>query len=112
MAGILLNYIETELTSDQMEIFKLADVNSTIRSLRERYGNKYNFYFNKGEIFFWTKNEEIVNELPGTSACIKTNESPQVYSKVVETAIIDFFYNLKNPDGTKIYRVKKNDYYA
>jgi hypothetical protein len=105
MAGTLLNYVETELTGEQVQVNTLVNPSLGIKDYRSQYGNDYHFYFYDNQILFWPRAIGVHQTLNGKIFVAEKEKHPQVFSKIIESAVVDFFFQLTNPDGSKAYRV-------
>src|SRR5436190_368598 len=110
MAGTLLNYVEVELSKEQIQI-KAIDSDKSIKDFRLQCGDDFHFYFFDNRILYWPKRAGIEDTIGGKNYLADKTLQPQVYSKIIENAIVDLFYNLKNPNNTKAYRVFKNKHH-
>lgn len=108
MAGTLLNYVEIELIKNQLMIKSIAHSSGKIKELRVQHGNDYHFYFYDNQILYWPKRDNVEDSLGGKEITIEKERHPNVFSKIIENAIADFFSVLTNQDGSKAYRVYKN----
>lgn len=111
MAGTLLNYVEVELAKDQIEIMSIVDSQRSIKDLRVEYGDNFQFYFFDNQILYWPKSSNLANPIGGVNYMVRKMLQPQVYSKILENALVDLFFKLKNPNGTSAYRVFKNKHH-
>ena len=107
MAGLLLNFIEVELSSDRAQIYILQNSNRTTKELRELYGKEYHFYYNNNQIYYWPKTPNIQNKLDGKTTEVTKQDNASIFSKLIETAISDLFINLENTDHSKVYSAYK-----
>lgn len=110
MAGTLLNYVEVNLSKDQVPL-KTINAPQSIKQFRNQYGENFHFYFFDNQILYWPKRKDVVDTLGGKNYVADKSLQPQVYSKVIENAIVDLFYNQKTPNDTKAYRVYKNNHH-
>src|SRR5688500_1945377 len=98
MAGTLLNYAEVVLGGDQMQLKDLPG-HQGVKEFREQHAENFHFYFLNNQILYWPKKGDIQDNLGGKNYTADKNLQPQVYSKVIEHAIVDLFYNQVTPNG-------------
>lgn len=110
MAGTLLNYIEVELTKEQIPI-RFITSEKSIKDFRTQYGEDFHFYFFNSQILYWPKRIGTEDTIGGNEYLTDKLLEPQVYSKIIENGVVDLFYNLKNQNNTKAYRVFKNQHH-
>jgi hypothetical protein len=103
MAGLLLNFIEVELSSDKAQVIIAPNSSKTARDWRSEHGNDYYFYFAYNQLYYWPKTAQIPNNLEGKSVEINRQEHANIFSKLLENAIADLFLGLENTDKSKIY---------
>ena len=111
MAGTLLNYVEVELTHDQIQINCINDNQKSIKDYRAQYGENFHFYFFNGQILYWPKKANLDDVIGGSPYFANKTLSPQVFSKIIENGVVDLFYQLKNSKESNAYRVFKNKHH-
>jgi hypothetical protein len=104
MAGLSLNFIEAELSSDKAHVFVLRNSGKTAKEWRDEHGRDYHFYFANNQIHYWPKNVQISNELGGVQTEITKQDHANIFSKLLETAISDLFLGLESADKSKVYK--------
>ena len=105
MSGLFLNFYQIEVSSNIISINTL-DYNSysskdAFKSLIYKYPT-FSFYRDDERILFWEKSKNF--DYPNDSCLnqINLNEKPKVFSKIIESSIIEYLIKLEE------YRVFKN----
>lgn len=109
MAGTLLNFVEVNLSSYEMTINTLDAFKYDVRELRKTHSASLNFYSKNGKIYYWPKAESDLPDLGGTVELVNKLDQPQLFSKVIENAVVQLFEELKNATGKQVYRVYRKN---
>lgn len=109
MAGILLNFIEVTLSANELQLLSLAQNAVDIKKLRETHGTEYNFYARDGHVYYWPRIKSVSSDLNGALRTVTKKDNPQIFSKIIECAVVDLFESVKAASGENSYKVfRKN----
>ncbi len=107
MSGLTINYIQYSFSKNEIELetlpVKSYPSKDSYVELRDANPD-FNFYRQGDLIFFWPNKKDANHQLKTTKLKINQNDYPNVFSKIVELAIVTLFRELDQ------YKVKKNIY--
>lgn len=121
MTGLFLNIFECKFEKEYFDLHYLPyeeyATKEAYKELREQ-NKDYQFYqyhkkLENGEtnsrIYFWNRNDKPSTEIVGIAERIYTQENPKIASKIIESSIIQHFFNFGK---FQVYRKKEEPFWS